>query len=342
MNFDSTKQCVDNLSKKQTVTLDDILNMIGCVLGDSLEHNKSDYITEFKVEEFEKTIRGLNRFSVVISSLYKEHKASFTSETEKLKQRAESAEQELKAVLTEISSINEELECDDKRRQELTVKLAELEKTRGHLLPLKDECDRLDKDISRLNDPFLDRLAEVVEGKRKEAAERKQKEQDLTLEFGKREKELEEINATIAEISTDITKKQSEIDFAKASKEELERQQATIDKLWNNSKKCASPELMNVQTKAKVLMNAWESYKPGKDFDNIKKAKFSNIKLDNNVFSNVKSVQDIDNAINELIGVAEEATETVIDIYKSIQTASEAPVEEKTESDDCTGGKNDE
>ena len=321
MNYNSSKLSIESLMKKETVSAEELVETLNYVFDDVMDANNCDDVCDLKVVDTEGFIRKLNSLTRDLLAIYDANTGTINDLDESIKSSAQKVKTSLVASREALKKINQEVEDAQRDKNELEDVLKETTAQRGHLLTLKDECDALDAEITRLNDPFLDRLAEVVEGKRKEAAERKQKEQDLTLEFGERENELIEINAKITKISTDIATKQSEIDFAKASKEDLERQQATIDKLWNDSKELSSPELKEIQTKVAFLENCWNSYKDNYDFDNVLKAKFNNIVLDKEVFCNVNSVDEFIQAIDEIVKTAEQAVDAGLKVYADIHRA---------------------
>ena len=243
MYFERFENCLNSIEENE-VKLDIVLNLVNCVLDDALEKNNTSNIYEIPYDDASDVAQSLLPFINVMISLIdhldKEQlmdlQAGIISESRRY---LETVVPEFEALEVQRKDVIDSKKKAKEKKSELEKQHRELDAERGHLLHAQEECKQLQAEIDRLNDPYLDGLAEqkteleaTVQVKRKKEGELVAKLQELQenltnieLDLSKSEKRIEELTEEISVKETTKAEGQEKIKKLEENKKALEKWQ---------------------------------------------------------------------------------------------------------------------
>lgn len=217
MSLETTKTSILNTEKERgengDLYLDDVTKIIRDILMDASDDGDMQIL---HIDDAGKVCRELGWIMEQILYIAELNKNAVDKLSDLKKNEFLANEEELKSVLRDMSERSEKLreyrETEEKLREE-----------RGHLISIKEECEKLEKLIGQYNEPELD----MVEDKKRKLDERLEEIKRLSAENEIVKKELKKKDTEIKEIENGII----------SCKDDLKRREETLKKLSGESEK---------------------------------------------------------------------------------------------------------
>lgn len=228
VDFEITQGAIHSLSAKNSISAEDMLEMMIGVMMDVLKKNGIKDIRKIGTTRGPEFVKLIYPLMKGISDLYENNKAFVTGISDENKQRLESYASDILKAESELEQIEGQEEKLEEKKRELDSVYEKITNTRGHLLTLDEECEKLRAAIDRLNDSSLDRLAEEKDSLEKELSFRTQKKNELDDALQKLRIEAEHSQQCIDELSLDIKDKRAKISEMDSTYKNLEEMKGNL------------------------------------------------------------------------------------------------------------------
>lgn len=328
MSFDRTIAGIDSIKQQGSISVDELYDIIVCVLEDAYEIGGTEGIAELPVNDEELYARKMNRIASALSNSYEEKKDSLQILRENLRERCNSHNESILSIQSELAAVNTDIMKANEIKEELEQQHGKLKAERGHLLSIAEDNEKLKKEIERLSDPALDKMAEENESLKAEAAERQEKETELQTEKGKLVSLVDGIVARIAKLNSEISELKIEEEKQKDIEEEtkeikkgyeigIEKIKEKIEELREWLKNVSSTqgklndEKTELQNKVNILVSVWNKFAKNEQGARIlAKEEYTEIPkwFDKTVDEINKSIQEIQQRLKALIEESEKLT----------------------------------
>lgn len=156
MSFERTKGSIQNLSGT-AVNASDLMEMLVCVAQDIFEQSNVKKPSLLSLGDPDVLVDNMYSMIQMILAVHSSNKARIDS---LLSAEDQSTMEALSDCNNEVQKQKENVAEVESRRNELSTARDNLERERGHLLALKDECSDLEQRIIQLKDTALDALPE--------------------------------------------------------------------------------------------------------------------------------------------------------------------------------------
>ena len=222
MSFERTKGSIMNLSAGQVFT-DDLLDMLVCVVRDVYE------VSNVTKADQSALLKKMYNLIKMIQSIYQGNKEGISQFSERIQNEYKMAMDLLATQNNIVGQIVKTTEQEEQTLTELQKVAQDVEARRGHLLSVKEDCAKLQKQIDQLNDPELDRLAEQKAALEKDLNQRQQREADLRKEIDRLLQDINEVNRQIEELEKEVEKVKKQLAERKAEEAKLTKQKAEME-----------------------------------------------------------------------------------------------------------------
>lgn len=214
MSFESTKRSIENLSKREIITLDLLFDMLVRVSMDVMEYNNTNDLCNTPIDDCDELLVNVYNLTQIMMLLCTENKGRFSEVDSFTQKEYEELFNEMNDVLSELSGTKEKIEKVREKKRELRIKQSELQESRGHLLTASEDCESLQRQIDELSDSVLDEKAKEKELLENDLSQRKLNAETL-------EKEKSELQAEVDKASEQIQSIKNFILTLQKEKEEL-------------------------------------------------------------------------------------------------------------------------
>ena len=323
--FDSVNNFLESNASLNYISADALLELLGCAVDDVFEQNNARSITEINVEEPTDFLNSLHAIMFVLVDLFdanQKHLTGFNAEKVKkfreLEQKSDNIKNELGAAKSDIDRLSKE-------NSDLAAEQNKLEKSRGRLLGLEEENEKLRSRIAVLSDTKLDDARTENERLHTNLKQRIARVDELRIEKGSIQNQLNEIEKTIADLElerTELNRQYEENEKSKADKErEIAERKTTIDKFreWENGLRerlrLFEKEHADIVSRMQVCENVWKAVIK-QDFP--RSALFSE-----NPISDVKKYSDVDKRFDEMLSAIRNGLNVFQEELREVIKASE-------------------
>lgn len=274
MSFDRTIAGIDSIKQQGSISVDEVYDIIVCVLEDAYEIGGTEGIAELPVNDEELYARKMNRIASALSNSFEEKRASLQALRENLKERCNAHNETILSIQSELADVNTDILKASEVKTELEQQQRKLHAERGHLLTIDEENEKLKEEIERLSDPNLDKMAIENESLKSEVSKRREKESELQTEKKKLATLVDEIAARISNLNSEIDSLKNEEDRQRGIEGEtkeiksgyekgIERIKERIEELKEWIKNVSSTqgkfneEKTELQNRVNILVSVW-------------------------------------------------------------------------------------
>ena len=322
MSFERTKNYLKYIENSQAVDLNTLLGLFYNAILDTNKLNGINDIQDAEAGNTDNLILNMMRLSNLIVNIPPKHNIDFSKIDKERKIRFDSALKECRKTDNEITEVSKKIEETEKMEKELSQKHEALEKKRGHLLGVEEECRELQNKIDKLNDPYLDDLNKKKKALQSEAAKRQKLAVNRSNVVDEKQKEIDELNERIKRLEKEYEKKE-------AKKQQLENRIESLNKdikdfdEWIKINKKIPNEIKEQQARFINFENACNSL----ICDSILK---NNIDItclsnqDNEVFpASIKSMEDLINFFYDISKRTQALSSVYETAFKAVQKETE-------------------
>lgn len=210
MSFESTKRSIENLSKREVITLDLLFDMLVRVSMDVMEHNNTGDLCDVAINDYDEFLINVYNLTQITNSLCTKNKEAFLDIDSFTQKEYEEMVETMNGLLTDLSGIKEKIENSRAKKRELQAKQLKLQESRGHLLTIDEDCEALQRQIDVLSDSALDEKAKEKEKLEVDLSERKTRADVLEKEKSELRAKIDEVNEKIETIKNTILTLQAE------------------------------------------------------------------------------------------------------------------------------------
>ena len=209
MSFERTRNSIDNLSSRDSITLDLLFEMMVCVAQDIMNYNNATDLSNTPIGDQSVLLKKVYNLMQLTLSAYTKNKEGMSEFGSSIQERYAKLVDNMSGVLSEVAEVKEHIEKAEAKKVELQTKQAELQNLRGHLLTVGEECEALQRQIDVLSDSALDEKA-IAMIQQKEAEEKKAKADLLEKEKSELRTKIDEAHEKIETIKNTILTLQAE------------------------------------------------------------------------------------------------------------------------------------
>ena len=274
MSFDRTIAGIDSIKQKGTISVDEVYDIIVCVLEDAYEIGGTDGIAELPVNDEELYARKMNRIASALSNSFEETKDSLQVLRENLKERCNTHNETILSIQSELAEVNTDILTATEVQLALEQQQRKLQEERGHLLTIAEDNEKLKKEIERLSDPNLDKMADENETLKMETSQRQEKEAELQKEKNKLAALVDEITARVSLLNSEISELMKEEARQRGIEEETKEirrgYEIGIDKIKEKNEELKewiknvsstqgklNEEKIELQNRVNILVSVW-------------------------------------------------------------------------------------
>ena len=210
MSFERTRNSIDNLSSRDSITLDLLFEMMVCVAQDIMNYNNSTDLSDTPIGDQSVLLKKVYNLMQLTLSAYTKNKEGMSEFGSSIQERYAKLVDDMNSVLSEVAEVKEHIEKAEAKKVELQTKQAELQNLSGHLLTIGEECEALQRQIDILSDSALDEKATEKEKLVADLSERKTKVEALEKEKSELRTKIDEAHEKIETIKNTILTLQGE------------------------------------------------------------------------------------------------------------------------------------
>ena len=175
MSFESTKRSIENLSKREVITLDLLFDMLVRVSMDVMEHNNTGDLCDVAINDYDDFLINVYNLMQITNSLCAKNKEAFLDIDSLTQKEYEEMVETMNGLLTDLSGIKEKIENSRAKKRELQAEQLKLQESRGYLLTIDEDCEALQRQIDVLSDSALHEKAKEKEELEVKLSEKKAK-----------------------------------------------------------------------------------------------------------------------------------------------------------------------
>lgn len=210
MSFERTRNSIDNLSSRDSITLDLLFEMMVCVAQDIMNYNNATDLSDTPIGDQSVLLKKVYNLMQLTLSAYTKNKEGMSEFGSSIQERYAKLVDNMNGVLSEVAEVKEHIEKAEAKKVELQTKQAELQNLRGHLLTVGEECEALQRQIDVLSDSALDEKAKEKEELEVKLSEKKAKADLLEKEKSELRTKIDEAHEKIETIKNTILTLQAE------------------------------------------------------------------------------------------------------------------------------------
>ena len=180
MSFEQTSSYIENLSGQEKITLDEMLDLLLCVTQDVLVHNKDADVRDLPVSNQLLLMKKEYSLIQMLVLVDRENRCGVAEFGKGFQERYQNYIEEIEQMESELL---EKITFAEEKEAELQRKNDKLMEERGHLLTVEEDCEKLHKQIEKLSDSYLDKLAEEKVKLEEELKQREEKRDELQAEL---------------------------------------------------------------------------------------------------------------------------------------------------------------
>ena len=234
MRFERTKGSLVNLNSGE-ISADALLDMLVRVTQDIYEANHITRASALNVVDQKSLLMNLYNLSTTMLTIFQTNQDAVSQFPGFIQNKIRSSMEELSAREEALSGIMGEIQREEAQQEKLRIVHQKLEKSRGHLLSVKEDCILIHQRIEELNDARLDEMAFEKESLEAELASRKNKAEELADQKMLLCKDLEQMQARLnviqeqnASVEKELNQKETAEQQAQLKLEAMELQMKEI------------------------------------------------------------------------------------------------------------------
>lgn len=214
MSFKRITGSVANLSAKDKIMADELLDMLVCVFQDVFEHNGVTSVDELTVGDDSALVKREYNLIKMLITIFEKNKTGLFELRSVLQEKINASVNEINAMLPQIEDVKFDIERAEDKKKELDIQCERLSVQRGHLLNVEEECSVIQRQIERLSDPFLDEL--VV------------RKSDLEADLKRREEKENQIGEEMNTLQSEMREKENQISLLEERIQHLKERQKQL------------------------------------------------------------------------------------------------------------------
>lgn len=222
MRFERTKGSLMNLASGE-ISADALLDMLVRVTQDVYEANYVTRASALHVADQKSLLMNLHNLSTTLLAIFQSNPDAVNQFPTFIQSKIRNSMAELSEKEGILSGIMEEIRQEEANQKKLLELQQEIEKRRGHLLSVKEDCIAIQQRMDELNDVHLDEMAEEKKKLETELNVRESKAQTLTEQKTQLQETLNQTQARINAVQEQISAVQKDL----AEHETAERQAQT-------------------------------------------------------------------------------------------------------------------
>ena len=242
--------------------------------------------------------------------------------------------QELKQTQEKLITIRDNTKEKENERAKLETESQMLNAERGHLLKVQEECEQLQKEIDRLNDPYLDELVQKKSTLVSNLIPLQKKEKELLNDIDEKENEYQKVKKSRDELQKTYDTLQGKVDsnnkFKKGLEQGIENQKKLLEKFeqWHKDFDKRNAELKNKTTTINNIIKACNAFIK-KDSTFIEAIDFNSLNDDEKSIITFGG-EDIENLdqLNSYFDSYVSKTDDMIQLYSKVLTEFQKITEE--------------
>lgn len=244
MRFERTKGSLMNLASGE-ISADALLDMLVRVTQDVYEANYVTRASALHVADQKSLLMNLHNLSTTLLTIFQSNPGAVNQFPTFIQGKIRSSMAELSETEGLLSSITEEIRQEETNQKKLRELQQEIEKSRGHLLSVKEDCIAIQQRIDELNDVHLDDMAEEKKKLETELNVRESKAQTLTEQKTQLWEALDQTQNRINAVQEQVSAAQRDL----TERETTERQvQMQLEEMASRMKEIAvNLEQMQIQ-----------------------------------------------------------------------------------------------
>lgn len=244
MRFERTKGSLMNLASGE-ISADALLDMLVRVTQDVYEANYVTRASALHVADQKSLLMNLHNLSTTLLTIFQSNPDAVNQFPSFIQSKIRGSMAELSEKEGILSGIMEEIRQEETNQKKLRELQQEIEKSRGHLLSVKEACIAIQQRIDELNDVHLDDMAEEKKKLETELNVRESKAQTLTEQKTQLREALDQTQNRINAVQEQVSAAQRDL----TERETTERQmQMQLEEMASRMKEIAvNLEQMQIQ-----------------------------------------------------------------------------------------------
>ena len=248
MRFERTKGSLMNLASGE-ISADALLDMLVRVTQDVYEANYVTRASALHVADQKSLLMNLHNLSTTLLTIFQSNPDAVNQFPTFIQSKIRSSMAELSEKEGILSGIMEEIRQEETNQKKLLELQQEIEKRRGHLLSVKEDCITIQQRIDELNDVHLDEMAEEKKKLGTELNVRECKVQTLVEQKTQLQEDLDQAQARVAAVMNQVEAVQRDL----TERETAERQaQMQLEEMESRMKEIAM-NLERMQTQMQEI-----------------------------------------------------------------------------------------
>lgn len=237
MAFATVLNYIYSLDANDEITLEVLFGLFSAAMDDTKAVSESGSVSSVRIGDEDNYIKRLIAVINMIEQANQTHNIDFSSISTRRKEKYEKLSENIRKACSESEGLEKQIEDASKKQDELTEIKSKLEQERGHLLHIKQDCEAIQAGIDRLNDPYLDGLAQEKEELEKQASALQEKERALIEEIQQAKDALSEIETQHRQSENELAETRKEHERLAVTIEQNKEIKAGLEKGIENQKK---------------------------------------------------------------------------------------------------------